>query len=739
MSFRRPVLFAAILVASFVRFAAAQEPSPKPAPSPTPPEDGQVVKITTAVIQLDVAITDRSGRPVTDIRPEEIEIYENGVRQQLTGFSFVSNPQPKLTKQKKDPSASLIPEPPLVLRPENVRRTIALVVDDLTLSFASVAQTRAALRRFVEQQMQDGDLVGIIRTGAGIGALQQFTSDKRQLMAAIERVRWNPKGVGKFGSFDPIEPTMLERVRRTDSADAPSVDEEDLIQERDFQRGGSDFRESVFTAGTLGALKYIVSGMAELPGRKSVMMFSDGLRIFDRKEGGSIAASRTMEFLKRLIDEANRKSVIFYPLDARGLEYTGLTAADQVYDPNTQNDPIQQNLSDRISDRSTELFDTQQGLRYLAEKTGGFAYINQNNLSIGVNKVLEDQSFYLVAYEPDGDNFNPELRKFNDIEVKVKREGVEVRHRSGFFTGDVKDEKLLVDVNFPTKLMRALTSPFAINDISVSLNALFGHTEKRGYFVHSFLHIDAGDLEFTKLANGDYQANFEILAIAYGDNGAPVEKNNATGSTTIKPEHFERVKREGFAYSFIFPFKKPGAYQMRVALIDRASKAVGSANQFVEVPNLKKTGVTLGGIVLENVSREYWDAMNSGSTNVRTAANRLMEFPDPKASTAFRRFRRGSVLRFGVEALNAAAREGTSNLTIESRVFHDRKLVFTTNTRSLASTVDPASGLLSYTDAVELGKNLLPGDYVLQIVVSDPSAKKSRRIATQYVQFEVLE
>jgi VWFA-related protein len=737
MPARQCVLFASILIVCVSTFTAAQETTPLP--TPTPADDGKVVKITTALIQLDVSVTDKNGRPVTDLRAEEVEIYENGVRQDVIGFSFVSNPQPKLTQQKKDAAGVLIPEPPLVLRPEQVRRTIALVVDDLTLSFASAAQTRAALKRFVEQQMQDGDLVGIIRTGAGIGALQQFTSDKKQLMAAIDRVKWNPKGIGKFGSFDPIEPSMMETLRRTGSSEMPSVDEEDLIAERDFQRGASDFRESVFTAGTLGALNYIVSGMAELPGRKSVMLFSDGLRIFNRTEGGSIAASRTLEFLRRLVDEANRKSVIFYPLDARGLEYTGFTAADQVYDPATQADPIQATISDRISERSGELFDSQQGLRYLAEKTGGFAYVNQNNLSVGVNKVLDDQSFYLVAYEPDGENFDAEQRKFNDIEIKVKRPGVVVRHRSGFFTGDVKDDKVLVDLNFPTKLMRALTSPFAINDISLSLNALFGHTEKRGYFVHSFLHVDAGDLEFTKQSNGDFQANFEILAIAFGDNGVPIEKNNATGSISFKPEHYERVKKDGFAYSFIFPFKKPGAYQMRVALIDRASKAVGSANQFIDVPNLKKEGVTLGGIVLENLSREYWQAMTSGAGNVRTSGDASIDVLGLKTSTALRRFRRGSVLRFGVEVLNAAGKPGVAGMTIQTRVFQDRKLVFTSKAATLASTMTPGSKEINYTDAVELGNNLLPGDYVLQIVVTDSSAKKSRRIATQYVQFEVVD
>ena len=704
-------------------------------PTPTPPGDGEVVKISTNLIRIDVSVTDAKGRSVPDLKQSEIEIFENGVKQAITGFSYVSVPQPKLEKTKKDPSA--IPEAPVALRPDQVRRTIALVVDDLTLSFESAASTRQALKKFVDDQMQDGDLVGIIRTGAGIGALQQFTSNKRQLYAAIERVKWNPRGVGNFGSFDPIEPTMNETLRRQGD---PEVTKEDLKAEKDFQRGFSDFRESVFTAGTLGALKYVVSGMGELPGRKSVILFSDGLKILSRSDSGSFGATRVLEFLKNLVEEANKKSVIFYPMDARGLVYTGFTAADKLYDPNTQSDPDQPSLGDRISDRNTELFDSQQGLYFLAEGTGGFAYTNRNDLSAGVQKVLEDQSYYLVAYQPDGDTFDAEKRKFNKLDVKILRNGISARHRSGFFVGD-EEKRLVVDLNYPTKIMRALTSPFAMNGVTVKLNALFGHSSKTGYFVHSFLHIDAADLTFKKLPNGDHQASFDILAISYGDNGVPVDKNNAVGSTTVKSEHLERVRRDGIAYSFVFPVKQPGAYQLRVAIMDRESKEVGSANQFVEVPNLKKEGVTLSGIVLENAPTHPLTNTSGGSTQVNTKAT--IADPggasDARFSTAVRAFSRGTVLRFGVEILNVKTNaKKESDVRIQTRIFHDRQLVFQSKDAQLGTAALTGTGTLVHNDAIQLGENLLPGDYVLQIVVTDGASKK-KSLATQYVQFEVLQ
>src|SRR5207302_7509071 len=114
-----------------------------------------------------------------------------------------------------------------------VRRTIAVVVDDLGLSFESAYYVRRALKKFVDEQIQTGDLVAIIRTGAGIGALQQFTSDKRMLYAAVERIKWNPLGRGGVGAFAPIsssQTTSLGSSGGEDTASSSQSGGEDVDQ-----------------------------------------------------------------------------------------------------------------------------------------------------------------------------------------------------------------------------------------------------------------------------------------------------------------------------------------------------------------------------------------------------------------------------------------------------------------------------------------------------------------------------
>src|SRR5262249_41072027 len=160
-----------------------------------------VLRVTVNLVQVDAVVTDSKGKPVTDLTADDFEILQDGKRQKITKFSYISTALPTPTTVAPKPPGP--PPPPVRLRPSQVRRTIALVVDDLGLSFESTAQIRSALKKFVDQQMQPGDLVAIIRTGAGMGALQQFTSDKRQLYAAIERVKHNMMGRGGVGAFAP--------------------------------------------------------------------------------------------------------------------------------------------------------------------------------------------------------------------------------------------------------------------------------------------------------------------------------------------------------------------------------------------------------------------------------------------------------------------------------------------------------------------------------------------------------
>lgn len=703
--------FALLSVLVFSLLCSAQTPTPTPA-------ENDIVKISTTLIQIDVTVTDKKGKIVKGLKPEDFEIYENGKKQEITNLSFISNVREEdasePTRNEKIPA----PPPSVAVKPEQVRRTIALVVDDLTLSFESAYQVRRALKKFVDEQMQPGDLVAIIRTGAGIGALQQFTTDRRQLYAAIEKVRWNPLGSGGISAFAP-----LEAVPPT--GEDPSEEEEE-VGVRDPEVEASNFRESLFATGTLGAINYVVRGMQDLPGRKSVMLFSDGFALFTQDSLGFRESSRVLDSLRRLVDLANRASVVIYTMDARGLQTLGLTAAD-----NTGGRSSEQ-MEQALSSRRARLFDTQEGLTYLAKQTGGLAVINQNDLSGGIRRMLDDQSYYLIGYEPDDETFDPKTRRFNKLEVKVKREGVSVRYRSGFFgISDEQIKKPIDQASQHQQIVNALTSPFAAGEILLRLNALFADDAKQGSYIRSLLHIRAQDLKFVDDANETKKAVFDVLAMNFGDNGAPVEQLGKTFTINVKENLYQKILKEGFLYDFAFPIKKPGAYQMRVAILDKATGKIGSANQFIEIPNIKKNRLTLSSIVLENLTFADWQKLAAGQTDIAPT--------DPLSNTALRQFKQGTVLNYAAAIYNPkldAARK--PNLTVQTRVFRDGKLYFEgkPNPIEIGGQTD-LSGIRA-SGSLSLGTSMPPGEYVLQIVVTDNLAKEKRKIATQFVQFEIV-
>lgn len=698
-------------------------------PTPTPPKDDEdVVKISTTLIQIDVTVTDKKGRQVKDLKAEDFEIYENKDKQNITNFSYVSvSPEKSAEKPKQTPNPNdklALPTPPTKLKAENTRRTIALVVDDLSLSFESVYYTRRALKKFVDEQMQEGDLVAIIRVGSGIGALQQFTSDKRQLYAAIEKVRWNPAGNGGISAFPPIEATFEDLVANSEADSQTSNSDDTVTTTTNTTQEMTNTQNTKFAVGTLGALNYIVKGMKELPGRKAIMVFSDGFSLITPEDTNNAAI---IESLHILTDLANRAGVVIYTNDARGLQPLGLSAADNTSDLTSDQ------ISTKLDDRKNQLIENQQGLDYLAEETGGRLFKNSNDLNIGIDKMLEDQSgYYLIGYQPDSDTFDPKIRKFNKLTIKVKRPDLQVRYRSGFF--GVEDEKLAINKpnNAPDKIVSALTSPFVINEIPIRLNTLFANDKKIGTYLRPLMHIDAKNLKFEKQADGKYLTSFNLIAMTFGDNGIPIDQFSKNYTLTLSEKAYQTVQEKGFVYNMDIPIKKAGAYQFRIALQDTKNSKIGSATQFIEVPNIKKNRLTLSSLVLENFTEkeilEFKTNPNYVSKN------------NPLSDTAVRRFQKNTVLKYGLEIYNAKlGNDQKPNLDYQLRLFKDGKIYYENKPAKLNQNNQNVAEKVTLAGAFSLGNELPLGEYVLQIVVFDALAKQKNRIATQSIEFEVIE
>jgi VWFA-related protein len=676
-----------------------------------------VIRINVNLVQVDAVVMDSKDKPVTDLKKEDFEILQDGKPQAITNFSFITTTRPPVAvaaapaSRQTAPGPHAPPPPAMPVRMgdarHTARRTIAMVVDDLGLSFESIAHLRSALKKYVDTEMQPGDLVAVIRTGAGMGSLQQFTADKRLLYAAIDHVKYNALGRVGVSSFAPL------------GGNDGGIDNTAFDQER----------EQIFSAGTMGAINYVVEGLKELPGRKSVVLFSENMRMFF-SDGMS---QRVMDSVKRLTDAANRASVVIYSIDPRGLQYTGVTAAD-----NTMFMSPQQ-IAQVSQQRSQYLLDSQQGMFTLANETGGLFLHDTNDIDGALRKVVDDgNGYYLIGYHPDAATFDVKTgqAKYHSVRVRVKTAGLTVRSRTGFM-GTSDSELRPVAHTRQAEIAHALTSPFGAGALHVRLTTLFSNAAKLGSFINAMLYIDTRELNFEDEPDDWHKAVIDIVALTFGDNGQAEDPSDKTFTVRLKGDTYRRALQQGLIYSIHHPVKKPGAYQMRVVLRDATSQEVGSASQFIEVPDLEKGRLALSGLLLRSDVQPP-----PGQRNTDLGADRQegqMNDIDTRGGPAVRIFKPGVPIVYAYQILNAQMDSaGMPELEVQMRLFKDGERIYEGKPTPLPSAkpqADPKHRVGG--GRMQLGAKTAPGDYVLQIIVTDKLAKEKYRTVAQSMDFEI--
>lgn len=700
--------------------------------TPTPPvnDDKDVVKISTTLIQVDATVTDKKGNVVKDLKPEDFEIYENGKKQIITNFSFVStapedNPtEADKTSKSKDKPA--IPLPPFKLKADQIRHTYALVVDDLGLSFANADYVKSTLKKFVNEQMQEGDLVAVLRVGAGLGALQSFTSDKRLLLAAIGKIRWNMMSRTGINSYEPLNPEFAQQLANLKGGSTALSNQAERDAQATAERDLA--RQSNIATGTLGALNTVIRGMSELPGRKSILFFSEGFQLIDRGRGAP-RPTNVLDALRNVAEQANRASVVIYSLDPRGIEVPMIEAQDDTSGIGKVGGMI--NTGPAIDARISAMRDSKDSLRYLADETGGFAYV-LNRLDLGVKKVLNDQSgYYLIGYQPDEETFDPKKSKFNKLTVKLSQPDLKIRYRSGFY--GITDENMNKAIQTPVQQMNAaLVSPFGATGVNLDLYSIFYNNEKNKNFIRSLIKIDAKDLTFTETPDGKHKTNIQIIAMTFGDNGAPVDQTAFTFELPLDEKNYRSALEKGLVYDFLCPIKKPGAYQFRIVLRDSSSGKIGSASQFVEVPNIDKKYLALSNIIVKNYSVADWKKVSTGQSDEIQNNTAFLD-------TTARQFNRGTILAYSYMIYNAKMDVAQkTQLQVQKRVFRDGKIIWQTDPTPLGTGEQKDMQRIGASGAISLENSWTAGDYILQIIVIDGLAKETKQITAQSIDFEIV-
>ncbi len=708
--------------------AFGQQQTPEPAASPN--QEAEVVKITTKLVQLDLIVVDKDGKQVRNLTPSDFEVLQDGKPQKITNFSYVNTEvgRSAATANPKEKIKDATVPPPVKITAANAGRIITFIVDDGNCSASTVGMraSREGVEKFIREQMQSTDLVAIYQTRSGSSVFQQYTNDKARLLKIAHKIQWLPP----IGSCSSNDGSFFAAARSNtfikQTPDGPTTNTVEADSDRKFREHNEDATSNNQIVGTLGVIRYVVQGLRRVPGRKIVFLLSDGMPL--RERSGQLLSAA--DVLRDLTDFSNRASVVFNTIDVRGVFDEGMIEArDEVYGQDNIN------ATDNIrNERFNIVSNSRDGLAFLARETGGKFTHDQNFLDYPIKQDLATETgYYLIAYQPSEETFKN--KKFNKIEVKVKQPGLKVVSRTGFL-GVAEQTAKPKRKSEDSDLYEAIAAPLPTGGLDVKLTAYFVNSVETGNVVRLLFHLDGREITLADDENGVKKAGFDVVAVTLDEKNKVVDEFTRAHMFKIPAAAFPVLTQNGLVYSTDVPIKNPGTYNFRVAVKDSTSKQIGSSSQMVEIPDLKKTKIFISGLTVAQV-----DTAGKFTVPAATKPDNAVTLITSPAVPAVRRFRRGSVMAYAYTIYNAQPdpTTGQPKLSVRTKLYHNGQLVIdgTPQTAQLEKQAD-WTRVNDYA-YLRLNQQMEPGDYALQIIITDLLANGKNAVTSQSVDFEVIE
>ena len=676
-------------------------------------EQEDVVRITTELVQTDVVVTDNEERPITDLKLEDFEIFDRGKKQDLKFAELVTIDTPR--KESIDPALKIRGVDTSVAREltaRDVRRVTAFVVDDVTIPAEDMVRTRQMLTNFVDNKMTEGDLVAIVRTIGGKGLLEQFTADKQILRRAIAQL--GVRSVPPYLAFtDNDNDRVLPPSPFADTTATQTINSANA----DFEGPNEGTNQVPRSMLALSVSNYVIDSLRQIPGRKSLVLLSGGLPLFDLTRTGSVMSDVTLLF-RIVTDNATRSGVVINAMDVRGLTASGVVAK-------FENTPAKSALGGGTfagGDVSTAgLIDPrllpdntlteQLTLRELAGRTGGVSVVNSNNFAGGLDKILNrGRAYYRLAYRPS----EPFDNKFHKVDIKVRRGGVHVYAAEGYFARADKSSGTLTKED---EIVKAATSPLAKRDLDVAAELQYKFLPNNQAQLDINTFIDARKLQFTTSSDGKHHASFDVAGFVFDQVGKNRGGISQTVNADLSEEDYQHALTNGLSYTASTQ-AAPGYYQVRLVVREVGTGKMGSISKYFEVPDLSNKQLMLSSVMLYQV--------NPGGND-----------KNPLQLAPTRIISRKNELRYAVVVYNPKLDGAKPQAKSQLMISQNGKLLFKEPEQPVQA-AGSAPGQFIKVGQLGLSK-VSPGRYVLTLVVTDPLADKKRQIVSRSVDFTVVD
>lgn len=663
-----------LLTVSLVLLACATLGSQSPPSAPQTP----TFRVNVEYVEVDAIVTDRDGQFVRGLTKDDFQVFEDGKPQPISTFSIVDIP---VERAQRPLGASNAIEPDVKSNEQPFDgRIYAMVVDDLHTYFGRTPRVRAAARQFIQQHLGANDLMAVVHTAGPSDASQEFTSNKRLLLAAVDRT------LGR--KLDSATVTKTEEYFRAQSFGRQTGDP--LTDPVEAERQ-TNARQS------LNALKNVAEWFSTVRGRRKTILFvSEGID-YDISDFENRMASLVMDATRDTLAAAARGNVSIYGIDPRGL--TNL--ADQTIEVGSFPDDTSLGLGNQSI--QMELLLSQSSLRQLSDDTGGFAVVNQDDFSTAFDRIVRDSSsYYAMAYYPPSDKAG----KFHKIEVRVRRPDLRVRARQGYVTPkpaspaagkpNAKSPAAATDNLMTPKLQALLDSPLPVSGLAMKVFATPFKGAAPNASVLLGVELHGRDLRLDST---------DKIAVTYAvvDTDGKV-RAGGTSSLALRPDMKTRVAASGFRLLKRVDVP-PGRYQVRFAADDPGGGSAGSLVADLDVPDFAKLPFSMSGVALTSAS---------AVTQLTVRPDESLQQVMPGPPVAARSFPQNDEVALFVEVYdNDPGKPHKVDITTTVTSDEGKAMIKTEETRD-SSELQGRRGGYGYAARLVL-KDLPPGPYVLSV------------------------
>jgi len=658
-------------------------------------------------VTVDVVVIDKKTKePVTDLTRDDIEIYENGIRQPVASFDAFRAPAAPAAEVAPEAEAAPLPVPPPRVSTnqageQRYGRTFVILLDDVHLTAYTAHQAKAAVASFLKSSTREGDLVTLVAAAGGAWWGARMEAGRDELLDIVRRMEGRlvpDKARERMSDYEAMrihvfrDEMMMNRVQRR----FETYGLQTLTGQSQHVTGPRAYADPYVTARaaeiyytattrnrvTLQAMERALGALVDVKGRKSMILVS----------GGFIYDPHLDEF-KGVLDAARRANTAIYFVNGRGLE--GLPSA---MDAEYSTVAPQEDLGFAFS----EEFETAEGSTSLALDSGGFVVRNSNDLAGGLQRIADETSaYYLVGYTPT----NPARDgRFREIEVKVRgRKGVEIRARRGYYAPSDEEAASSARAEGDPVFQKALDSPYEIGDIPLRMTqfvreeTLFGKAR-----VYVAAEVDIRSLRFEE---GDARAvgSLQFLLVTIHRESGEFLRYDQKVDLKLGPETRERLDRTWLPIVREFELS-PGRYRAKIVVRDGGTGRLGTLTHDFEVPVLRDFRV---------------------STPVLSDLSEVNEQSGQQLALMARRdFPQGESLFCQLDVFGAARLED-SGMPRVSMGYEVRRRDGTLFTGESSNVINPTDeGRLSRMIGFSL-EGAEPGDYVIVVRVRDELSGRS--------------